>query len=483
MSLVGLSLWLDIMELGFGVNWFWPGMLIMLLFCGVLSLMYCDHYMGSRCGLWFLMFIFLFIMSLLVSSYGLLSSLIFWEYLGIVSYLLILYYSNSVSLRAAWITMVLSRIGDIGFFFIASWFLYNYEAVGLIMNIFIFFIVSTKSAAYPFISWLLEAMRAPTPVSALVHSSTLVAAGVWFSLCYNYLIYDLFLFKFIMFISCILSIIITGLCSLGFVDLKKIVALSTSNNISWCLFYILFGEIWLGLIQLVSHGVLKCVLFIIVGDLMSSGGSSQNYLNIYIRKNIWELLSLFFVIFGLSGFPFIGLFFSKHVFLIMICYSPILYMLILLGVLLSFSYSFRLFLMCISGQNGFILSLDTNFYLSLFFMPVLLIWGNLINFNFFEFYSMSFIESFLILLVLLIGVLLGWYAHYNCFFMSYWFSLLGGLDLLFYFLGVISSRIVNTSLYSIFRWDYNFVFFLLVPFTFFYQILFFTGLGALGLFL
>lgn len=53
------------------------------------------------------------------------------------------------------------------------------------VGISVFLVIASKSASYPFMSWLLEAMRAPTPVRSLVHSSTLVAAGVWFMLRYG----------------------------------------------------------------------------------------------------------------------------------------------------------------------------------------------------------------------------------------------------------------------------------------------------------
>lgn len=82
-------------------------------------------------------------------------------------------------------------------------------------------------------------MRAPTPVSSLVHSSTLVAAGVWFLLRYDFLA-DSFFLSFLFFICC-LTIFISGLSAVFFKDLKKIVALSTCNNVSWCLLFYTLG--------------------------------------------------------------------------------------------------------------------------------------------------------------------------------------------------------------------------------------------------
>ncbi|KAF4530815.1 hypothetical protein B566_EDAN018844, partial [Ephemera danica] len=108
-------------------------------------------------------------------------------------------------------------------------------------------------------------MRAPTPVRSLVHSSTLVAAGVWFLLRYD---------KLFSISSCglllgfsLLTILVTGVCACFFVDLKKIVALST-----------------LCLLQLLTHGVCKCYLFMSVGDLMSSSSGRQSSVGVYMGR-------------------------------------------------------------------------------------------------------------------------------------------------------------------------------------------------------
>lgn len=91
-------------------------------------------------------------------------------------------------------------------------------------------VVLSKRASFPFFSWLLEAMRAPTPVSSLVHSSTLVAAGVWFMLRYCYLLGDGV--EGLLFVFSMVGILVSGLCALTVDDLKKMVALSTCSKIS-----------------------------------------------------------------------------------------------------------------------------------------------------------------------------------------------------------------------------------------------------------
>lgn len=212
------------------------------------------------------------------------------------------------------------------------------------MCLLLFFIIFTKSASYPFISWLLEAMRAPTPVSSLVHSSTLVAAGVWFRMRY-----DVFLFtsdSFYYLLILLVTIFITGVCCFFFLDLKKIVALSTCNKISWCLVYLIFGDVYLSLFQLLRHGVSKCLLFMLVGDVMRGRGGSQASNCVYSPRLYGNLgvFGLFSVILGLSGVPFVGVFFTKHFLLSTFSSSLKVFMFgfLSLCVFLSYFYSFRL---------------------------------------------------------------------------------------------------------------------------------------------
>ena len=156
--------------------------LVMLLCCGGLALFYCHHYFGGGFDgflLFPLMVWFLGVMAILVFSSRLLFTLVLWEYLGLVSFFLILFYSKGVRLRASLVTLFASRFGDASLFVMIMWFsLWLGCFDQWLFLVLVSLVIMTKRACYPFISWLLEAMRAPTPVSSLVHSSTLVAAGV-----------------------------------------------------------------------------------------------------------------------------------------------------------------------------------------------------------------------------------------------------------------------------------------------------------------
>ena len=320
--------------------------LLMLLICFLYVLRYTHHYFGGEIAgfeLNKIICLFVRVMASLVCTGDYLTTLIFWEYLGVVSFFLILFYDSYLSLRSSIITLVSSRFGDVCLFLLIMLGSLYINNVWFTLFIF-FFIIFTKSASFPFTRWLLEAMRAPTPVRSLVHSSTLVAAGVWFAMRYDFLLY--FNKSFVFSILLLLTIFVTGICCFFFVDLKKIVALSTCKKISWCVLYLIFGDCILSLFQLIRHGVSKCMLFMLVGDVMSGSGGSQARNCIYSPSlySKWGIFSLFSVILGLSGAPFIGVFFTKHFLLtkFLKIFSFTLFCVVLLCVFLSYFYSFRL---------------------------------------------------------------------------------------------------------------------------------------------
>merc|ERR1712221_45872 len=109
--------------------------------------------------------------------------------LGVTSFLLVIYYKNRKSLGSGIITALTNRLGDCFFLLILGMFFYSYSYFYL-MAVLILITSITKSAQIPFSSWLPSAIAAPTPVSALVHSSTLVTAGVYLLLRFNSFSYE-----------------------------------------------------------------------------------------------------------------------------------------------------------------------------------------------------------------------------------------------------------------------------------------------------
>nr|YP_007375111.1 NADH dehydrogenase subunit 5 [Taenia martis]BAM76208.1 NADH dehydrogenase subunit 5 [Taenia martis] len=435
--------------------------LLMLVVCYIYVYYYNIHYFsGEYIGyqLGKIILLFVSVMCVLVSTGDFLFTLIFWEYLGVVSFFLILFYDSYLSLRSSVITLVSSRFGDVCLFLLIGLNCYLYNS-GFICMVIFFFIIFTKSAGFPFISWLLEAMRAPTPVSSLVHSSTLVAAGVWFAMRYDYVMF----FEQCFYLSCllILTIIVTGVSSLFFTDLKKIIALSTCNNISWCVLYLIYGDFTLSLFQLLSHGVSKCMLFMLIGDVMSGSGGSQASNCVYNSKlyGNWNILGSFMVILGLSGVPYIGVFFTKHFLLSMFVNVVNLFvnLLICLCMFLSYLYSFRLckILINVKCSSNF----GVLYFFNSSFMVVLWLFVN--YYLFFLLDEIVLVSNFYSLILLLFQI----FSIYLCIkiydsvIISNWSSSLFGCDNLVELFYLWFYSLLNLLSVFLFRWD-NFILYL-----------------------
>ncbi len=303
----------------------------------------------------FFFLIFLFVLSIifLIICPRLFCILLGWDGLGLVSYLLVIYYQNFKSFRSGIITVLTNRVGDVLilrsislFFCYGSWnyinFLYHYNTLFCI----IFLIASlTKSAQIPFSAWLPAAIAAPTPVSSLVHSSTLVTAGVYVLIRFNYFLGNDLKF-FLLFIS-LITIIISGFSGLLEFDLKKIIALSTLSQLGFIISTISIGLPNLAFFHLITHAGFKALLFICAGFFIHNFFDNQDIRFFgLINKNYCFSLCIFNIAnLSLSGFPFLSGFFSKDLILelILMKYLGIFFFFFfILGTFLTVLYSFRL---------------------------------------------------------------------------------------------------------------------------------------------
>ena len=154
----------------------------------------------------------------------------------------------------------------------------------------------------------------------------------------------------------LVTILITGVCAVCFYDLKKIVALSTCNKVSWCLIFFICGDLGLALLQLLTHGVCKCYLFMSVGDLMGLSGGRQRAVGVFFSRYTggYGTAIQALLIFSLAGLPFLGVFFSKHCLFFMLLYSygAGLCFLVLAGFLLTYIYSMRFTLLLLGCGGG-----------------------------------------------------------------------------------------------------------------------------------
>jgi NADH-ubiquinone oxidoreductase chain 5 len=171
----------------------------------------------------------------------------------------------------------------------------------------------TKRAQIPFSAWLPAAIAAPTPVSSLVHSSTLVTAGVYLLIRFSFLIY---LNNFLLYVG-VLTIFIAGLSANFECDLKKIIALSTLRQLGLIIIVIGLGLNDLSFFHLMTHAIFKSLLFLCAGVFIHSYGEIQDIRHMSRLDKRLPISSFYFIIcsMALCGFPFLSGFYSKDLIL------------------------------------------------------------------------------------------------------------------------------------------------------------------------
>nr|YP_009938413.1 NADH dehydrogenase subunit 5 [Lethe verma]QNU07845.1 NADH dehydrogenase subunit 5 [Lethe verma] len=309
--------------------------LVFMMFVSLISssvILYSKSYMSSEMNLSrfiILVLLFVFSMILLIISPNIISIILGWDGLGLVSYCLVIYYQNLKSYNAGMLTVLSNRIGDVMILMVIAWMM-NYGSWNYIfylnfmsndwsmkiISTMIILAAMTKSAQIPFSSWLPAAMAAPTPVSALVHSSTLVTAGVYLLIRFNNLLMDTLFIKFLLLLSG-LTMFMAGICANYEFDLKKIIALSTLSQLGLMMSILSMGYYELAYFHLLTHAMFKALLFMCAGKVIHLMNDNQDIrmmggLSLYI-----PLTSLCLNISNLAlcGIPFLAGFYSKDLIL------------------------------------------------------------------------------------------------------------------------------------------------------------------------
>nr|YP_009491825.1 NADH dehydrogenase subunit 5 [Dosinia altior]AWI67995.1 NADH dehydrogenase subunit 5 [Dosinia altior] len=312
----------------------------------------------------FVILVLLFVVSmvLLVLFPSYLSLMLGWDGLGVVSFLLVVYYMNDDSLSAGMITAISNRVGDVFFIMViammscmmsflvmSKMFLY----FGL-MGLLVLFGSMTKSAQIPFSAWLPEAMAAPTPVSTLVHSSTLVTAGVYVLVRFNVLLGEMS-FYVLLFLS-MMTIIMAGSSAVLEVDMKKVVALSTLSQVGMMMFSISIGAVKVAFFHLVVHAFFKALMFMCVGGVIFYSGGIQDarFLSGLWVKMPLTCVLLLFTNLSLMGFPFMSGFYSKELILgifLLGDYCLIGFLLLFISLVLTICYSIRMMVLMMKYEE------------------------------------------------------------------------------------------------------------------------------------
>lgn len=249
-----------------------------------------------------------------------------WDGLGLTSFLLVIYYYSPKALGAGIITALTNRIGDVlilvsigGFLTLGHWnIMLSWEIINNKMFILFILIASiTKRAQIPFSSWLPAAIAAPTPVSALVHSSTLVTAGVFLLIRFYQFLRQTPIFFKTLIITAVATMVIAGIVAIIETDLKKIIALSTLRQLGVIISSIALGMPILALFHLITHALFKALLFICAGRLIHLNNHNQDLRIVGNIINQIPLTRAAFLIsnIALCGLPFLAGFYSKDLIL------------------------------------------------------------------------------------------------------------------------------------------------------------------------
>lgn len=344
----------------------------LLFFCVLLVVvfgvfLFSSFYLGRESSfVYFFTLLLIFIVRMVLLNFRsrFLLLLVSWDLLGISRYFLVLFYNNWDRDVGSMNVALTNRLGDFFlffafvFFFCTSVSLHVFEFLFFISFLFIWLAGFTKRAQFPFSSWLPKAIRAPTPVRALVHRSTLVTAGLVLMMKFNFLVLGLWLSLVLGLVGLFTMFFSRGL-ALVEQDIKKVVALRTLSQMGFSCFVLRLSLSFFSLFHLLRHALFKSCLFIQVGYLIYRSLGQQD--GRAYRGLSWGFTFLRFQLL-LTLFCLCGMFFTRGLvskdfvleFFLFVSVKFFLVLLFLVSVFLTFFYSFRLWRGLFAGGFSFL---------------------------------------------------------------------------------------------------------------------------------
>nr|AHI87575.1 NADH-plastoquinone oxidoreductase subunit 5 [Chionographis japonica] len=375
------------LEFGYLIDPLTSIMSILITTAGIMVLIYSDNYMSHDQGyLRFFAYMSFSNTSMLglVTSSNLIQIYIFWELVGMCSYLLIgFWFTRPIAASACQKAFVTNRVGDfglllgiLGFYWITGSFEFR-DLFKIVKNLIqnnevnslfdttcgslLFVGAIAKSAQFPLHVWLPDAMEGPTPISALIHAATMVAAGI-------FLVARLLpLFMVIPYIMNLLSLIgvITVLLgatlALAQGDIKKSLAYSTMSQLGYIMLALGIGSYRAALFHLITHAYSKALLFLGSGSIIHSmepivGYSPDKSQNMVLMGGLTRYVPITRITFlfgtlSLCGIPPLACFWSKDEILNdSWLYSPIFAIIACFTTGLTAFYMFRMYLLIFDGH-------------------------------------------------------------------------------------------------------------------------------------
>jgi NADH-ubiquinone oxidoreductase chain 5 len=310
------------------------------------------------------LFLFVFFMLLLIFSSNLLQYFIGWEGVGLVSFLLVnFWFTRLEANRSAAKAILFNRIGDMGFVVAIVLLFVNFGTLDfIIINnlslypytdlvvLVIFLGAMGKSAQLGLHAWLPDAMEGPTPVSALLHSATMVTVGVFTLLRLSPIIINTTYAASIIAIIGSLTALIAAIIAIFQEDIKKIIAYSTCSQLGLMIGAIGMFNFTGSFFHLVTHAFFKALLFLTAGAVIHALANEQDIRKmggLFSYLPFTALVTLIGTL-GLIGFPFLSGFYSKEFLLFSILHSPLsfhtfIFINVFLASLFTILYSLRVF--------------------------------------------------------------------------------------------------------------------------------------------
>ena len=299
-------------------------MLLIVTFIGTLVHVFSLVYMRKDIGFsryFGALSFFVFSMLGIVLSSNLIMMFIFWELVGVSSYLLISHwFDKPAAADAGKKAFITNRIGDVGFLLgiLLVWqqaHTVNIASitgqVSTLAGLLIFCGAVGKSAQFPLHVWLPDAMEGPTPVSALIHAATMVAAGVYM-LCRVMVLFTPDALLIIAWIGAITSLL-AALMAIQQNDIKRILAYSTLSQLGYMVMAVGCGGTEAAMFHLTTHAAFKALLFLGAGAVIYACHHEQDIWNMGGLRHKLSKTSITFIIgaLALAGFPLLSGFFSK----------------------------------------------------------------------------------------------------------------------------------------------------------------------------
>lgn len=314
--------------------------------------------------------LFVFSMLLLVMGANYVIMFIGWEGVGLCSYLLIGYWFKNVNYtNAAKKAFIMNRIGDLGFLLAVFWIISklgttNFHDVfanlskltptditGITMLLFVG--ATGKSAQIPLYTWLPDAMAGPTPVSALIHAATMVTAGVYMIARSNALYSLAHTTQMVVAIVGLATALWAASIALKQNDIKKVLAYSTVSQLGFMFLALGLGNYTAAVFHVMTHAFFKALLFLGSGSVIHAMGGEQDITKMGGLSKYMRITHLTFLIgcLAIAGIPPFSGFFSKDAILLSAFEeNKIIWVLAVIGALMTAYYMFRLLFVTFGGK-------------------------------------------------------------------------------------------------------------------------------------